>query len=171
MGNNGSGKSGECSSEEQKQYEEAKKLVLYTPGNEKSSSSQKTSLRETRSADLKNSKGDESSYEEDTNSATALEAIKLRRQETYLENQRQNLSLRKLIAQVSMWAVGLQMFLTNVTFIGYMNAVSYRPESEVMIAWMSSTVVQIVGIALVVAKGIFPQRSGSGMQDEEGDIS
>lgn len=63
------------------------------------------------------------------------------------------------------------MFLTNVTFIGYMNAVSYRPESEVMIAWMSSTVVQIVGIALVVAKGIFPQRSGSGMQDEEGDIS
>lgn len=170
MGNNGSGKSGECSSEEQKQYEEAKKLVQYTPEDEKSLPSKKSSLREVGSAGLKNGQGDDSSYEEDTNSATALDAIKLRRQETYLENQRQNLSLRKSIARVSMWAVGIQMYLTNATFLLYMAALEFKPEPMVMIAWMSSTVVQIVGIALVVAKGIFPQRNGTKMKDEENDL-
>lgn len=32
---------------------------------------------------------------------------------------------------------------------------------------MSSTVVQIVGIAVVVAEGLFPQRTGAGQAGEE----
>ncbi|MCT2189101.1 hypothetical protein M3E01_10160 [Corynebacterium kefirresidentii] len=112
-----------------------------------------------------------SDYDDDTSTDAQLNAVKLRREETYLKNQQQNLDLRRKIADASIWAVGLQMALTNGIFIRYMCAAAFKPEPEVMISWMGSTVVQIVGIALVVAKGIFPQRSGSRMQDEEGDIS
>ncbi|WP_284850256.1 hypothetical protein [Corynebacterium rhinophilum] len=120
---------------------------------------------------LQDADGLTSDYDDDTSTEAQLNAVKLRREKTYLKNQQQNLDLRRKIAGHSTWAVAIQMVLTNLIFIIYMFAVSFRPESEVMIAWMSSTVVQIVGIALVVAKGIFPQRSGSRMQDEEGDIS
>ena len=119
---------------------------------------------------LQEADGLTSDYDDDTSTEAQLNVVKLRREKTYLKNQQQNLDLRRKIAEVSIWAVGLQMLITNVTFIVYMCAVSLKPEPEVMISWMGSTVVQIVGIALVVAKGIFPQRSGSRMQDEEGDI-
>ena len=109
-------------------------------------------------------------YEEETSTENALKVVALRREETYLENQQQNLALRKDIANVAVWAVGTQMFLTNVTFIGYMNAVDYQPESEVMISWMASTVVQIVGIAMVVTRNLFPSRNGNSKKDEEGDV-
>lgn len=39
-----------------------------------------------------------------------------------------------------------------------------------MIAWMSSTVVQIVGIAVVVAEGLFPQRTGAERAGEEQEL-
>lgn len=36
-----------------------------------------------------------------------------------------------------------------------------------MIAWLYSAVLKIVGIAVVVAKGLFPQRTGAGQAGEE----
>ena len=96
--------------------------------------------------------------------------MKLRRQKTYLDNQRQNLKLRKRVAYAAMAAVGIQMLLTNVAFFIYMGRNGFNPEPPVMIAWMSSTVVQIVGIAVVVAKGLFPQRTGVGQAEEEQEL-
>lgn len=170
MENNDSIKRGNIFTKKQKQYAEAKNLVNYTPDDKKNPSSENSSLAESKASDPKNNKEDDALYEEDTNPATTLDAIKLRRQETYLENQRQNLSLRKSIARASGVAVGLQMLVTNATFIVYMYVLQGKPEPTVMIAWMSSTVVQIVGIALVVAKGIFPQRNGTKIKDEEHDL-
>lgn len=114
--------------------------------------------------------GASSDYDDDISTEAQLNAVKLRREKTYLKNQKQNLALRSRIAKCSVWAVGLQMALTNVIFCSCMFAISGKPDTEVLIGWMSSTVVQTVGIALVVAKGIFPRRSGFRMQDEEGDL-
>lgn len=114
--------------------------------------------------------GAQSNLEYDGSTPNALNAVALRREEVYLENQQQNLALRKSIAEIAVWAVGIQMFLTNVTFVGYMNAVDYQPEPVVMISWMTSTVVQIVGIAMVVTRNLFPRRNGNSKKDEERDL-
>ena len=97
-------------------------------------------------------------FEYETTSLSALNAVKLRREETRLKNQQQNLKLRKGVAYAAMWAVGLQMLATNFAFGCYLKAQDFSPEPAVMISWMTSTVVQVVGIALVVAKGLFPHQ-------------
>lgn len=109
-------------------------------------------------------------YEEDTSTENALKTVTLRREETFLQNQQQNLALRKRIANVAMWAVGIQMALANLLFAKYMCAVSFQPEPVVMISWMTSTVVQIVGIAMVVTRNLFPSRNGDSKKDEERDL-
>lgn len=125
---------------------------------------------DTKSDSAESEKGELPVYEDDTSTENSLKTVALRRELIYLKNQQQNLELRKYIANIAVWAVGIQMFLTNVTFVGYMNAVDYRPESEVMISWMASTVVQIVGIAMVVTRNLFPSRNGNSKKDEESDV-
>lgn len=112
----------------------------------------------------------EESFEDEAGTQSSLDAVKLRRQETYLDNQLQNLKLRNDVANAAMWAVGIQMGLTNIVFLVYMWQNSFDLQPPVMIAWMSCTVVQIVGIALVVAKGLFPQRTGAGQAEEEQEL-
>ena len=112
----------------------------------------------------------EDNLEDEAGTQSSLDAVKLRRQLTYLDNQRQNLKLRKRVANAAMWAVGIQMGLTNFAFFVYMGQNGFNPEPPVMIAWMSSTVVQIVGIAVGVAKGLFPQRTSGGQAEEEQEL-
>lgn len=109
-------------------------------------------------------------YEDDTSTEGTLNAIELRRKDTLVKNQEQNLALRKRIANVAMWGVGGQMVITDVLFGFHLNAVDFQPDPTVIIAWMTSTVVQIVGIAMVVTRNLFPSRNGDSKKDEESDL-
>ena len=80
-----------------------------------------------------------------------LDAKNTRREQ---ENQ-----LRKKVATWSLWFVLGQLVVTNATiviYIGFMLAVKKYVPTEVLITWLSSTIVEIIGILWVIARSLFP---------------
>jgi len=57
-------------------------------------------------------------------------------------------------------AAAAQFISANVAFYIYANHKHWDIPPEVMIGWLSTTVVQIVGIVLVIAKYLFPEGGG-----------
>lgn len=80
-----------------------------------------------------------------------LDAKNTRREQ---ENQ-----LRKEVATWSLWFVLTQLVITNTTIVAYIVTMlvlkQYVP-TEVLITWLSSTIVEIVGILWVIARSLFP---------------
>ncbi|KAB5914483.1 hypothetical protein GA607_03815 [Bifidobacterium adolescentis] len=80
-----------------------------------------------------------------------LDAKNTRREQ---ENQ-----LRKKVATWSLWFVLAQLVITNTTIVVYIAAMlvlkQYVP-TEVLITWLSSTIVEIIGILWVIARSLFP---------------
>lgn len=69
----------------------------------------------------------------------------------------QNLELRKKIAN---WSIGImvaQIALVNVVFVIYALTKGADLPEGVLQAWFASTVVQIVGIVLVITRYLFPE--------------
>lgn len=106
-------------------------------------------------------------FEEDTSTESALAAVRLRREEAQVENQEQNLKLRKAIARWAMCAVSVQLAVSAAAFFTYLIANLDSADSSVIITWLGATVVEVVGIAAVVTRNLFPPRTTN---DENGDI-
>jgi hypothetical protein len=72
----------------------------------------------------------------------------------------QTLTLRHRIAWFAIWAVTAQLVLADVIFGWYLwvNG-GHGIEPEVMIAWLSATVVEVIGIIVIVARNLFPSPS------------
>lgn len=84
-----------------------------------------------------------------------LDAKNTRREQ---ENQ-----LRKKVATWSLWFVLGQLVVTNATiviYIGFMLAMKKYVPTEVLITWLSSTIVEIIGILWVIARSLFPFHDG-----------
>ncbi|WP_449371787.1 hypothetical protein [Arthrobacter psychrolactophilus] len=73
-----------------------------------------------------------------------------------------NVSLRKTIAVASICFVSLQLVCSNVFFWIYLSHVvgsGKDIEASIMIAWMSTSVVEIVAILGIVATSLFPSKN------------
>lgn len=79
-------------------------------------------------------------------------------------DQEQDIKLKKLYARGILGLLLIQTIATNVGFFLYMiRGEDYSPPPEVMIAWLTSVVVEIIGIAVVVTRYLFPNGpNGSG---------
>lgn len=67
--------------------------------------------------------------------------------------------LKKILARGAFIAVGAQLLIADSAFIIYAFANSWKLPPEVMIGWLSSTVVQTVGIVFIIARHLFPNRT------------
>lgn len=77
-------------------------------------------------------------------------------------------NLKKCLGFGAVIVLGLQMTITNVACVVYGWAIVHRGESipdAALVAWMSSTIVEIVALALVVTKYLFPE-SGNNWNHE-----
>ncbi len=91
-----------------------------------------------------------------------LDAKNTRREQ---ENQ-----LRKKVATWSLWFVLGQLVVTNTTIVAYivtMLVVRQCVPTEVLVTWLSSTIVEIIGILWVIARSLFPFRDRR--HDTEGE--
>ena len=80
-----------------------------------------------------------------------LDAKNTRREQ---ENQ-----LRKKVATWSLWFVLGQLIVTNATIVAYivtMLVLKQDVPTQVLITWLSSTIVEIIGILWVIARSLFP---------------
>lgn len=70
-------------------------------------------------------------------------------------------NLKKLVGRVAMWGLVGQLAVVNMGFGAHVYWTQWvlresLPET-VMIAWFSSTVVEVIGVVYVVAKYLFPE--------------
>lgn len=83
----------------------------------------------------------------------------LTEQTVKLRDKTQTTRLRLLMAKFAVIAVSVQLVVANALFFIYlMGWAGEDVETPVIIAWLSATVVEIVGIVGIVAQGLFPLR-------------
>lgn len=70
----------------------------------------------------------------------------------------EKLSLRRLIAIFAIAAVSVQLVSASLLFWGYLANPTWREGTppEVMLAWLSATVVEVIGIVVIIARNLFP---------------
>jgi hypothetical protein len=73
----------------------------------------------------------------------------------------QDIELKRRYGRVLLWMLGSQLVVADGVFIAYAWAGSdWHIESGVIQAWLAATVVQVMGVVLVVVRYLFPQRDG-----------
>ena len=76
-----------------------------------------------------------------------------------LKDRDQTINLRLRLAWFAIIAVSIQLMIANLIFGWYMWANGWTNlPSEIMIAWLSSTVVEVIGIVVIIARNLFPSR-------------
>jgi hypothetical protein len=79
-------------------------------------------------------------------------------------------SLRKIYARVTLALLAVQLVFADYTFLMYSSkGVKWKIPSPVLEYWLSAVVVEVVGIALVVTKWLFPKGVDSVSQSTSSD--
>jgi hypothetical protein len=78
------------------------------------------------------------------------------------EDRRQDIKLKKTYAKSFLRLVALQLVVADLVFIAYAWAgKSWDLPSSVIEIWLGATLIELVGIVLVVTRYLFPRRDGS----------
>lgn len=88
----------------------------------------------------------------ETNTETALASVELR-------GKQQELELRGKVLTWIIWAVSLQLIVSAVSFGFYLGVNLEDPDARIMMAWLGSSVVEVVGLAAIVTRSLFPNQS------------
>ncbi|MEV8167356.1 hypothetical protein AB0O70_05470 [Microbacterium paraoxydans] len=76
-----------------------------------------------------------------------------------LRAREQDVSLKRLLAWVAISAVILQLLVADAFLAYYMLWAKHPPSETVLIAWLSASVVEVIGIVAIVARNLFPNRT------------
>ncbi|MGU3654093.1 hypothetical protein [Mycolicibacterium sp. A43C] len=94
--------------------------------------------------------------ENEEDSDSALRAVELRLRNAQVANEEQDLSLRRMVARWSIGFVCAQLVAANGFFGWYLWFNNIAPDPKVMIAWLTSSVIEVIGIVAVIARSLFP---------------
>lgn len=78
-----------------------------------------------------------------------------------LDDREQTIKLKRFLAYGSFLAVGIQLILANAGMYLYAEAIAWELEPEVVMAWLAATVVETLGVVVIIARNLFP-----GLQSE-----
>nr|WP_201471371.1 hypothetical protein [Microbacterium hydrocarbonoxydans] len=76
-----------------------------------------------------------------------------------LRAREQDVGLKRLLAWVAIAAVILQLLVADAFLAYYVLAPGAKPSDTVLIAWLSASVVEVIGIVAIVARNLFPNRT------------
>jgi hypothetical protein len=68
----------------------------------------------------------------------------------------QDVRLKRLLALFAVVAVGFQLLVADLILMPWIILGQAAPSDAVLIAWMSATVVEVIGIVAIVARNLFP---------------
>lgn len=92
-------------------------------------------------------------------SPAPLDDAEMRTRGAAAKDAEQNVSLKKTFAWALLALLALQLAATNVAFYIFAASASWHISDSVMLGWMAATVVEVIGIVLVVVKNLFPTRA------------
>lgn len=78
-----------------------------------------------------------------------------------LRAREQDVGLKRLLAWVAISAVILQLLVADAFLAYYVLWDTTNPSDTVLIAWLSASVVEVIGIVAIVARNLFPNRTKS----------
>src|SRR3712207_6305974 len=89
-----------------------------------------------------------------------MASIRVRNETAKVEKKEQALQLRKLIATKALGFIKWQLIATNIFFgfylVCYLSVLHLAVPPAVMVGWLSSTIVEVIGILWVIARSLFP---------------
>jgi len=85
-----------------------------------------------------------------------LHEAAVQERETHAKQLEENRGLRKRIANHVSLAVAIQVGIADVAFLVYGFWNGWDVPGSTIVAWLSSTVVQVIAVGLVVTKSLFP---------------
>lgn len=101
-----------------------------------------------------------------------MAAIRLHIEKLKADREEQSNKLRDKVATKSLKFVTWQLVVTNVVVFGYVFFsfwFNHAVPSNVMVAWMTSTFVEIIGILWVITRSLFPFNDA--YRDRDGEKS
>jgi len=90
---------------------------------------------------------------DDVELATAI--VKLRARQ-------QDVKLKRMLALFAVVAVSVQLLVADLILMRWIVFGETAPSDGVLVAWMSATVVEVIGIVAIVARNLFPGKPGKG---------
>jgi hypothetical protein len=103
-------------------------------------------------------KASSATTEPDEDTASALRAVELRLRNAQVANEEQDLALRRLVARWSIGFVCAQLLAANVFFGWYLWFNRVNPDGKIMVVWLTSSVIEVIGIVAVIATSLFPSK-------------
>jgi len=85
-----------------------------------------------------------------------------------LDLRKQELELRLPYAKAAGVFVIAQVAIADLVFMGYGKAIDWHLPTEAIVAWLSATVVQVIGILYVITRNLFPNRDARPDAGKEG---
>jgi|GEM_PF-5807632 len=84
-----------------------------------------------------------------------------RRRSAAAADAEQNVLLKNAFARWILSILAGQLLLTNLAFFLFGVFSGWQVSDAVMLGWMGGTVVEVIGIVLVVVKNLFPSQDGN----------
>jgi hypothetical protein len=76
-----------------------------------------------------------------------------------LENHFQDIKLKKRYATWLLWLITIQLILADTVFVAYAWAGEHwHLDASVIQVWLVATLVELIGVALVITRYLFPRR-------------
>lgn len=94
-------------------------------------------------------------------SPTPIDDADLRTKGAAAADAEQNVALKKTFAWALLVLLALQLAATNVAFYIFGASAGWVISDSVMLGWMAATVVEIIGIVLVVVRNLFPTKAAA----------
>lgn len=93
---------------------------------------------------------------DDVETGESLAGIRLRIEKSKADRREQSNKLRAGIGVTATVFVGIQLVTCDVLVYSYVFQAGKNVDSSVMIAWMSASLVEVIGILWVIARSLFP---------------
>jgi hypothetical protein len=75
-------------------------------------------------------------------------------------DKRQDIDLKGQYAKWLLWGMGVQVAVADLAFFMYGFWRGWDISASVMSVWLSAAVIEVIAVALVVTRYLFPNRSG-----------
>lgn len=79
-----------------------------------------------------------------------------RKRKAEADNAELDVNLKKIIGRAALVLMGLQVVIADMAFFFYGFALEWDVPEAVIIGWMTATVVQVIGVVLIIARHLFP---------------
>lgn len=97
---------------------------------------------------------DEAGTLEQASDATA------RMQQISEDDAAQTVKLKGMLAKSTFGVIGLQLLIADIAFFSYGSSNDWKIDAEVMMSWLAATVIEVLGVVIIIARHLFPSKPG-----------